>query len=622
MKPYIRIVFFAVAVLVLGGCKAGKAFKSAVAINDIPHYESFLSQYPEHKGAAEATAKLQLLYENRDWKLAIASGTSRALGDFLKKYPTSQLRSQAEEKYRILKEAEDWKEATLTETVGSFETFLEKHPASNHAGEARSRIEKLKEENAWQLAIRANTIADYQSFLAMHPSSSYAATARLRIKRIADERDWQMTKDQSMAFPYETYLKLHPTGQHVFEANNRIHEIRVVQPEWELVSKSGSYQDLRQFAVKFGSSSFGSKAQVKIDSIENAAYQSAKLKNTETSYQSFISAYPNSKYASAARRDMEAMEETEWDNVRATRTVAAVNSYISKFPSGKHSSEAAMLLKAYQQWEEVKRRNVYQGYADYLKQNPFSEFELIANHRMDSIEAAELEKVEKRNTLAGFTDFLKRFPGSPYSGRIKERIMEIEEETWEASENAATAASYRSYISKFPNGRHVEDANERIKEIVDPWYGWERKTVVTGEDIGCENVTPRYEWTIDNKLEVQVGHSTDVVIKIMELYTDKCIRIVYIRGGATHAIEHIPQSKYYLKIAYGKDWYQKVSNGQCIGKFKTGALYEKGEDILDFNIVRTWNGEQVPYFQLFLDVITTNGNTFDSNRISESEFNK
>ena len=105
--------------------------------------------------------------------------------------------------------------------------------------------------------------------------------------------------------------------------------------------------------------------------------------------------------------------------------------------------------------------------------------------------------------------------------------------------------------------------------------------------------------------------------------TDKCIPYVFINSGSTYAIRNIPHGSYYLKIAYGKNWLFKVENGQCIGKFTRNPMYEKGEDIMDFNIQHLADGYIIPSFKLELDVISSSiSNSFNSQNISESEFNQ
>ncbi|MBV5313628.1 MAG: SH3 domain-containing protein [Prolixibacteraceae bacterium] len=169
----------------------------------------------------------------------------------------------------------------------------------------------------------------------------------------------------------------------------------------------------------------------------------------------------------------------------------------------------------------------------------------------------------------------------------------------------------------------------------DPYSGWEVKNYESGVTPECENVTPQYDINLDNFLRINVGSGTDVVVKLMKkgLYDDECIRIVYIRSTDTFEIKNIPEGRYYLKIAYGSDYRQKIVDNQCYVKFMNNAQYEKGSEILDFNKVKQPNQRigneiyenwSVPSFELLLDVIVNKGNnsTFKTNDISEAEFNK
>jgi hypothetical protein len=170
---------------------------------------------------------------------------------------------------------------------------------------------------------------------------------------------------------------------------------------------------------------------------------------------------------------------------------------------------------------------------------------------------------------------------------------------------------------------------------IDPFSGWEKKNYQSGVTPECENVTPKYDFGLDNYLRINVGLGTDVVVKVMKkgYYEDECIRIVYVRSGDSYEIKNIPEGLYYLKIAYGKDYRQKIVDNVCYVKFMKNAQYEKGNEILDFNKVKQPNERignniyenwSVPSFELSLDVIMAKRkkSKFKSNDISETEFNK
>mgnify|MGYP001160594507 CR=1 FL=1 len=160
----------------------------------------------------------------------------------------------------------------------------------------------------------------------------------------------------------------------------------------------------------------------------------------------------------------------------------------------------------------------------------------------------------------------------------------------------------------------------------DPYKDWEKKDYESGATPECDNIVPQFDYDIDNYLKISVGSNTDVVVKLMKMSYDEdvCIRMVYIRSNETFYLKNVPEGRYYLKIAYGKDWRQSIVNNQCIGKFVKNAEYEKGEEVLDFNLQKTYNGVNVPYFELSLNVITTQykKDSYNSDNISEKEFNK
>jgi hypothetical protein len=152
--------------------------------------------------------------------------------------------------------------------------------------------------------------------------------------------------------------------------------------------------------------------------------------------------------------------------------------------------------------------------------------------------------------------------------------------------------------------------------------GWEEQEIQNGQLPSCYNFKPK-KGNVKNHLEVVVGGGTDVSIKVMNINTDNCVRYVFINSGSTYSIDNIPEGKYYLKIAYGKNWLSKIENGQCLGKFIRNPMYEKGEDIMDFNIQYKSKGYSIPSYQLQLDVVSSGvANSFNSQNISEEDFNK
>jgi hypothetical protein len=153
---------------------------------------------------------------------------------------------------------------------------------------------------------------------------------------------------------------------------------------------------------------------------------------------------------------------------------------------------------------------------------------------------------------------------------------------------------------------------------------WKKLNLSNGSDPYCKNITPRVDAEMDNYLKVNVGNNTDVVIKLMRIsnYSELCVRIAYVRSNDSFEIKNIPEGKYYLKMAYGRDWRQKNVAGRCYGKFMRSPLYKKGDQVLDFNLEQNADGYSIPSFELSLDVVASDfDDDFETNGISEEEFN-
>ena len=183
--------------------------------------------------------------------------------------------------------------------------------------------------------------------------------------------------------------------------------------------------------------------------------------------------------------------------------------------------------------------------------------------------------------------------------------------------NSSFANPKESQSDRSPEKEYQLEKEKLVAE------GWEQKDMENGLMPSCYNFLPAYDKSVDNYLQVNVGGGTDVVIKLMDVQTDKCVRYVFINNRSSYKLSNIPQRRFYLKIAYGKEWLSRINNEQCVGKFLRNPLYEKGEEVMDFKIRNTLDGYSVPSYQLSLDVVSSNlMNSFSSHNISEGEFNE
>ena len=149
--------------------------------------------------------------------------------------------------------------------------------------------------------------------------------------------------------------------------------------------------------------------------------------------------------------------------------------------------------------------------------------------------------------------------------------------------------------------------------------GW-KFVIPKGGEMGEEyGIVPKYG-TQDNYFDIQVGDGYDVVVKIVDIATDRCVRCVYVPQNKIVTINEIPQGRYYLKLAYGRAWMELTTDDGKIGKFTQNVLFERSYSAYDFG---KKNSQEVINYILKLNVV--NGlaeNNFRTEEISEEEFMK
>ncbi len=261
-----------------------------------------------------------------------------------------------------------------------------------------------------------------------------------------------------------------------------------------------------------------------------------------------------------------------------------------------------------------------------------------------------IAKYDENGKVKDYIDQPDKDFGFPYPGTVNEKLLKyscgdnkIDVEQFQITEvdvlpdfyinlkNEAQkiAADYENEKQVYTNQNNIRNSNPQSKDVREKssWIDYYEPKIQTG-DFGCSNIIPEYDNAIENKLLIINKGNTDVVVKLMNVETEKAIRIVYIKEGEESAIKNIPQGRYYLKEAYGKVWKQKNIDGKCIGEFSERAVYKKGKNIADFNIKKTITAThenyQIPSYSLEIGVTFSkekSGN-YVNNTISSAEFNK
>lgn len=154
--------------------------------------------------------------------------------------------------------------------------------------------------------------------------------------------------------------------------------------------------------------------------------------------------------------------------------------------------------------------------------------------------------------------------------------------------------------------------------VADGWYI--PKTSPAGELSKEYGIKNKYGQQ-DNYFDIQIGYGCDVAVKIVDAVTDKCIRYVFVHENSTENIQMIPQGKYYLKLAYGKDWMEYDNgDGTLSGKFTSNVSYDRSVYVFDFGKKNSSNK-----FSYILKINVVNSklqNNFETVEITEDDFMK
>lgn len=174
------------------------------------------------------------------------------------------------------------------------------------------------------------------------------------------------------------------------------------------------------------------------------------------------------------------------------------------------------------------------------------------------------------------------------------------------------------------NGRRFQENNSdaielnslQEKLIGDGWYL--PKTIPEGELSKEYGVKSKFGQQ-DNYFDIEIGNGCDVAVKIVDASTDKCIRYVLVPENSSVNVQMIPQGKYYLKLAYGKDWMEYDNgDGTLVGKFTKNVSYDRSVDVFDFG---KKNSSNIVSYVLQINIKNTElQNNFGTIEITEEDF--
>ncbi|MGY3794015.1 M56 family metallopeptidase [Aquimarina sp. 433] len=113
----------------------------------------------------------------------------------------------------------------------------------------------------------------------------------------------------------------------------------------------------------------------------------------------------------------------------------------------------------------------------------------------------------------------------------------------------------------------------------------------------------KFNMKLDNYLKITNGKNSEVIVDIVNLETLESVRTIHLPKDAQHYVRNIPEATYNLEIVYGTDLKKTNTDGNCKLSFDNKIVEESGKEKLDFNIVKSPSGINVPSYAITLDVL-------------------
>ncbi|WP_299224096.1 M56 family metallopeptidase [uncultured Aquimarina sp.] len=123
------------------------------------------------------------------------------------------------------------------------------------------------------------------------------------------------------------------------------------------------------------------------------------------------------------------------------------------------------------------------------------------------------------------------------------------------------------------------------------------------EPICANQGDTKYDYKIDNYLKFTSGKNADIIVDIVSNKNAEVVRTLYLPKNKQYYARNIPSGTYHLKIIYGEGYQENSKDGKCELSFRKKLMEEKGEDILDFNVIKTPEGINVPSYAITLDML-------------------
>lgn len=133
-----------------------------------------------------------------------------------------------------------WQWVSSKDQVESYWAYIQEWPEGRHIEEARERFDEL----GWAEARAANTVGAYADYLFFHEEGQHKEEAK-------DRQDWLVAVGSNVLRHYQTYLTHYPDGRFADEAETKVATLRVDEAPYQTALERGTETALESFLHDF-----------------------------------------------------------------------------------------------------------------------------------------------------------------------------------------------------------------------------------------------------------------------------------------------------------------------------------------------------------------------------------
>lgn len=187
---------------------------------------------------------------------------------------------------------------------------------------------------------------------------------------------------------------------------------------------------------------------------------------------------------------------------------------------------------------------------------------------------------------------------------------------------------YKSYLKRNPYEKDLdyqEDLVDEVEDIIE-------KPVSAFLGNQLENGASPYDviyqkgiyHNTKNSLTINNTSNLDVVVLLVENNFQKIYRNEYIRAGETFIMSRVPNSTFYTKYYYGKNWNpERVLKGQVVGGFDDNEFFSVSDEISDLITFQQYvegDYEYYSQFEITLETYEVEGRAMSEEELNANEF--